>query len=342
MYCGIWRGKRLIRLPQSLSALAQLCDGEIVGDGSRTIQAICSLTHPKDNALAFVGSSNALQSLRSEASVNYIVKPDWCEQVEHGIIHDNPQQAFRQVLVALTAQEPPASIASTATIHSTARVGEGVYVGENCVIGEWVTVGDGCRIGANTVIEADVVIGAQTKIGHQVTIHHDTRIGQQCVIGEGAVIGGQGFGFSLEGGQWQAIPQIGRTVIGDAVHIGANSCIDRGAIDDTRIGNNVIIDNLVHIAHNVQVGDGTAMAAGVGIAGSTVVGKHCLLAGQVGVVGHICIADGVQVNGGARVLKSLDMAGAYAGSFHVMPANKWNRALAYFKRIETLFKREKS
>lgn len=219
-------------------------------------------------------------------------------------------------------------------------VGRDVCIGANSVIGDEVVLGDGVEIGAGVVIEDHVTIGNHTRIGHRVVIHHETEIGAHCSISEGAVIAGQGFGFSLEGGQWHAIPQIGRVMIGNHVHIGANSCIDRGAINDTVIGNYVIIDNLVHIAHNVRVGDGTAMAAGVGIAGSTVVGKYCLLAGQVGVVGHIRIADGVQVNGGARVLQSIKDSGVYAGSFHVQPVKKWNRMAVYLKRLEGLFKRE--
>lgn len=332
----------MTKLPLSLSALASLCDGEVIGDGGRIITSICSVNQPKPEGLAFVVST-ALAKAMSEADVtSYIVKPELREQVSHGICHDNPQQAFRQILVALTTKENAFGIADSAKISRSAKLGNGIQIGENCVIGERVVLGSGCQLGANTVLEEGVTIGEGSRIGHHATIHHDVHIGDNCVISEGAVIGGQGFGFSFEGGQWKAIPQIGRVIIGNDVHIGANSCIDRGAIDDTVIGHNVIIDNLVHIAHNVRIGDGTAMAAGVGVAGSTTIGTHCLLAGQVGVVGHITIADGVQVNGGARVLQSLQQSGAYAGSFHALPAKQWNRAIAYFKRLETLFKREKS
>ncbi len=332
----------MTKLPLDLTALAKLCHGQVIGDGERLITTLCAITTPKADGLTFVASAAAAKSIGSDDSISYIVKPEWQGRIKHGISHDNPQQAFRLILQALTDKPKPPHIATSAVISRSARLAEDVSIGANCVIGDNVHLGRGCQLGANVVIEESCNIGAGTRIGHQATLHHHTDIGNNCVISEGAVIGGQGFGFSFEGGVWQAIPQIGRVIIGNGVHIGANTCIDRGAIDDTLIGNNVIIDNLVHIAHNVKVGDGTAMAAGVGIAGSTRIGKHCLLGGQVGVVGHIRIADGVQINGGARVLQNLNEPGAYAGSFNVMPAGKWNRAAAYFKRLEHLFKREKS
>ncbi len=334
-----------IKFSQTLGALAQLCDGEVIGEATSTVECICSVANPVAGGLAYIGTAAASKQIDATLGVFYIVKPAYRELVGAGICHDNPQQAFRLILLALTQKNQPASIAESAVIADSARLGQGVSVAPHAVIGDDVVIGAGCQIGCGAVIEAGVHLGDNTRIGHRTIIHHDCHIGQDCVISEGAVIGGQGFGFSFEGGNWQAIPQIGRVVIGNRVHIGANSCVDRGAIDDTVIGNNVIIDNLVHIAHNVHVGDGTAMAAGVGIAGSTKVGKHCLLAGQVGVVGHIEIVDGVQVNGGARVLQSIKKTGVYAGSFNVLPVRQWNKLTVYSKKLETLFtsfKREKS
>ncbi len=332
----------MIKLSKTLEALSALCAGEVVGDGGRCVTQICSINNKCVDGLTYIGSTAALKLIEPDDGVSYIVKPEWREAITHGICHPHPQQAFRQILVALTTQDIAPSIAKTAVISPSARIGEGVAIGEYSVIGDNSVIAAGCRIGCSAVIENNVTLGQGTRIGHRVVIHYDTKIGDDCVISEGAVIGGQGFGFSFEGGNWEAIPQIGRVVIGNRVHIGANSCIDRGAIDDTVIGHNVIIDNLVHIAHNVHVGDGTAMAAGVGIAGSTRVGKHCLLAGQVGVVGHIDIADGVQVNGGARVLQAIKKSGVYAGSFNVLPVRQWNKLTVYTKKLEHLFKREKT
>ncbi len=331
----------LISLPTTLQTLADICEGDIIGRGDVRVESICSIDDIKAYGLTFVTSPAVAKKITDADDVFYIVKSDWREQVQNGICHPNPEQALRQILVALTARNQPATIAPTAIVSDSAMLGENVSIGAHSVIGDNVRIGDNVHIGIGVVIEENTQIGNHARIGHRVVIHHDTQIGSGGVISEGAVIAGQGFGFSLEGGQWKPIPQIGRVIIGDNVHIGANSCIDRGAINDTIIGNHVIIDNLVHIAHNVQVGDGTAMAAGVGIAGSTKVGKYCLLAGQVGVVGHIKIADGVQVNGGARVLQPIKESGVYAGSFHVQPVRKWNRTAVYLKKLGELFRGNK-
>lgn len=335
--------RQKMNLPMPLATLATHCKGEIIGDGKCLVEHFCSVSQPRQKGLMFVGSSAAAKHIQDDPELLYIVTPQWREAVRNGICHEQPQQAFRLILSALLSAEKATSakIADTAVISPTAIIGQGVNIGEYSVIGDKVIIGDQVAIGCGCVIEAHATIGSETQIEHRVVIHRDVDIGEACVIAGGAVIGGQGFGFSFEGGNWEAVPQIGGVRIGKRVHIGANTCIDCGAIDDTVIGDNVIIDNLVHIAHNVRVGTGTAMAAGVGIAGSTTVGKYGLLAGQVGVVGHIDIADNVQVNGGARVLQSIHESGTYAGSFHVQPVRKWNKITVYLKKLETLFKREK-
>ncbi len=325
----------------SLAELATVCGGTCIGDKDARVHGVCAAETPVAGHLAFVGSAALAKRLTFDDEAVYIVKPTLASRVKNGISHEQPQKAFRQLLLALTDRPRSAKISDTAIISAKAQLGEGVSVGEHSAIQDDVMIGDNCTIGCGVVIESGTQIGAGTRIEHRVVIHSDTRIGRDCVIHAGAVIGGQGFGFSFEESGWEAIPQIGRVVLGNRVHVGANACIDRGAINDTVIGNNAIIDNLVHIAHNVSVGDGTAMAAQVGIAGSTKIGKHCLLAGQVGVVGHIAIADQVQVNGGAKVLQSIAKSGAYSGSFDVQPSRQWNRATVYFKKIDQLFKREK-
>lgn len=326
--------------PKSLAQLAELCGGEVVGNADYPLVGVCSVENPVANQLTFVGSDNLLKHVDTAADCAYVIKPEYRHHIENGIIHDNPTQAFRLILAGLMPLSTP-SVAASARIANTAVIGDNVSIGDNVIIAEHVVIGDNCHIAANSVIGEKTQIGADTHVGYHVVIHHRCHVGQGCVIADGAVIGGQGFGFSFEGGQWHAIAQVGSVRIGDHVHIGANTCIDRGAIEDTVIGNNVIIDNLVHIAHNVKVGDGTAMAACVGIAGSTTIGKYCLLAGQVGVAGHLSICDGVQVNGGARVLQSIKKPGVYGGSFTALPVNQWNRITVYVKKLESLFRREK-
>lgn len=344
MSLSIFQSSVLIDLtsvfPKSLSSLAEFCSGQVVGDPTYSIIGICSIEQQRVNHLAFIGSDRLIRQIEPDTGCAYIVTPAYRDKIETGIIHDNPTQAYRLILESLITKAEP-RIAKSAIIADKAVIGQSVTIGERVIIESGAIIGDHCVIHAGSVIKKNVKLGEKTVVGHQVTLHHDCTIGQACVLADGVVIGAQGFGFSFEGGGWQAIPQIGKVIIGDFVHIGANTCIDRGAIEDTVIGNHVIIDNLVHIAHNVKIGTGTAIAACVGIAGSTTVGKHCLLAGQVGIAGHLTLCDGVQVNGGAKVLQSIKTPGVYAGSFTALPAVKWNRIAVYIKKIESLFKREK-
>lgn len=326
----------------NLGELAKLCQGQLVGAEQMPIIGVCSIEQPKERYLTYVSDRRFAAHIDTATDCAYIVTPEQAPLITTGIIHDNPTKAFRLILAVLYPTTFSGQVAATAVVNEAAKLGQHVTVGHHAVIEAGAVIGDNCVIGANTVIHSGASIGENTRLGNQVTIHNDCTVGTDCVIADGVVIGGQGFGFSFEGGAWQPIPQVGSVVIGHHVHIGANTCIDRGAINDTVIGNHVIIDNLVHIAHNVTVGERTAMAACVGIAGSTKVGKNCLLAGQVGVVGHIEIADGVQVNGGARVLQSIKKSGVYAGSFQAMPVMKWNRIAAYLKKLETLFTKRKN
>lgn len=327
--------------PCDLATLVAICDGELVGE-TRMIQGICSAETPQADHLTFIASKAFLKYINLDSQAIYIVKPEHKAAISSGILHENPTQAFRLIAEFLTHSAVSGCISKTAVVSSTAQIAKESFIGENVVIGDAVQIGAGCYIGANTVIEAGAIIGENTRIEHNASIYQNVQIGKDCVIASGAVIGSQGFGFSFEGGEWKAIPQLGRVVIGNAVHIGANACIDCGAINDTVIGDNVIIDNLVHIAHNVNIGSHTALAGCVGIAGSTTIGKYCLFGGQVGIAGHITICDGVQVNGGANILQSIEEPGGYAGALPALPVTKWNRAIIYFKKLETLFRRKKN
>ena len=198
-----------------------------------------------------------------------------------------------------------------------------MFIGEGCVVEDFVEIGDG------TVLQANV------------TVCHHVRIGCNCIIHPGAIIGSDGFGnaWDYDTGSWYKVPQLGSVTIGDDVEIGANSTIDRGALDDTVIGNNVRIDNLVQIAHNVQIGDHTAVAAQTGIAGSAKIGRNCIFAGQVGVGGHVVICDGVTVTATTPVSHSIREPGVYSAGLPARPNSEWRRNVARFNQIGKLVKR---
>ena len=210
-----------------------------------------------------------------------------------------------------------------AVIESGARIAAGVTVGAHCFIG------------------ARCEIGADGWLAPRVTLYHDVRIGERVVIQSGAVIGGEGFGFANAKGIWHKIAQVGGVLIGDDVEIGVNTAVDRGALADTVIGNGVKLDNQIQIAHNVQIGDHTAMAACVGISGSTKIGKHCMLAGGVGLVGHIEICDNVFITGMTMVTHSITEPGAYSSGTAMQPAAEWRKSAARLRQLDDMARRLK-
>ena len=241
---------------------------------------------------------------------------------------DDPYAGYAKVAQLFEDRTPlfGTEISSAAIIDPSAAIDPSVSVGPGTVIGERVTVGPRTRIGAHCVIEKECTVGSDCRIDSGVIIRYGTSTGSRIVIQSGAVIGSDGFGNAHENGSWIRIPPFGNVVIGDDVEIGANTTIDRGNFDDTMIGNGVKLDNLIHIAHNVAVGDHTAMAAQTGISGSTKVGRRVIIGGQAGFVGHIEIGDDSFIGAKAGISKSVDPGSKITG----YPA----RDLMTMRRIE--------
>ncbi|MFC6979031.1 UDP-3-O-(3-hydroxymyristoyl)glucosamine N-acyltransferase [Microbulbifer taiwanensis] len=216
-----------------------------------------------------------------------------------------------------------ASIAAGAVIEAFARIGAGVRVGANCVVGECSEIGAGSRLYAGAVV------------------YHGCTIGRDCVIHSQAVIGADGFGFAPHRRQWTKIHQLGGVEIGDEVEIGACSCIDRGALGNTVIGRGVKIDNQVQIAHNVRIGDYSAMAACSAVAGSATIGKHCTLAGGAGVIGHISVADGSHITARTLVTKSIDSTGSYSSGTPFSDSRSWRRNAVRYGQLDQMARRLK-
>jgi len=233
---------------------------------------------------------------------------------------------------ALAGVHASAVVASSAVIDNTADVGACVVIGKDTKIDDNVVVGAGCVIGDR------VSIGRGTRLMPNVTVLDGTVIGQRCLINSGAVLGSEGFGFAPRAEGWVKVPQVGRVIVGDDVEIGANTTIDRGAIGDTVIGNDVKLDNQIQIAHNVQIGDHTAIAVCTGISGSTTIGKNCMIAGQVGIAGHLSICDNVVITGKTMVSASIRKPGIYSGSLHAEEARKFRRNAARFAQLDELAK----
>lgn len=226
----------------------------------------------------------------------------------------------------------------TAAIDTSAKIAPGAQIDAHVCIGKHVIVGKGCIIGAGTVLADGAQLGEDCLIHPRVVIEHGVSLGNRVIVQAGAIIGSDGFGFAWTGREFLKIPQVGSVMIEDDVEIGANSCIDRGAIDDTMIGRGVKIDNLVQIGHNVIVGELSVMAGQVGISGSTTIGKGCQFGGQSGAAGHLHIADGVVVSAKAGVIGDIKVAGMVSG-FPAVPHRKWLRSAGIFDRLPEIWKK---
>ncbi|SIN76571.1 UDP-3-O-[3-hydroxymyristoyl] glucosamine N-acyltransferase [Sulfurivirga caldicuralii] len=305
----------------------------------RVISHVAPLASADAEAVSFLANDKYLTQLKATRAGAVLVKSVHAEDVPSGtaaIVVDDPYYAYALVAEKLS---PPAPV--QAGIHPTAQVDPSATLGEAVSIGPYVVVGPNARIGDHVIIEAHcvidqgVVLQEGVRLEPHVVIHHDCEVGANTRIKSGAVIGGDGFGFAPHKGRWQPVPQLGRVVIGARCSIGSQVTIDRGALDDTVVGDDVIIDNQVHLAHNVKVGDGTAIVAQVGVSGSTEIGRHCILAGQVGTAGHLRITDGVQIMARGGVTTDVTEPGSYAG-FPLQPQKEWQKTMVYTRSLPKL------
>jgi len=313
--------------------------GVLEGDGSVVITQVGTLASAGAGQIAFLANPKYRQQLQTTGATAVIVPPQFAADTSlPRIVHKNSYAYYARVVALLNP--PPrraAGIHPSAVVHSavpvSASVGENVVIGQGSRLGENVTIYPGCVIGDG------VSVGDDSLLYPNVVVYRDCVIGKRAVIQAGAVIGGDGFGFAKEGERWIKIPQIGRVVIGDDVEIGANTSIDRGALDDTVIGDGVKIDNQIQIAHNVTIGEHSALAGCVGIAGSTKIGRRCTVGGAGMIIGHLDLADDVHISAGSMVTKSLRQPGQYTSIFPLEAHDAWLQNAAQIKRLAKLAER---
>lgn len=311
----------------SLAALADLVGGVVDGDPSTSISGIAPLDEAGHEQISFLANPKFLAKFADCQAGAIIVHPSLQGSTQTPLLLvENPYLAFAKILAFFTV--PPhlgQGILPGAHVHAQAVIGENVTIAPGCVVCA------GAKIGQGTCLHPNVVIGANADIGENCLLHANVTVREQCVLGNrvivqpGAVIGADGFGFAPDGQGYYKIPQVGYVVIEDDVEIGACSCIDRGTMGVTRIGRGVKIDNLVQVAHNVQVGEDTLLVAQVGIAGSTAIGKHCVLGGQAGVAGHIVIGDNVTLAARGGVSNNVNGNQMLAGA-PAIPHREWLKA----------------
>ncbi len=336
------------------ATLAEICaalGGVLHGEPGLSITRLASLEAAEADSLSFVAQARYASQIASTRAGALIVPPALLDQAAaRGACIETPDAylyfarltQWWQARRAAAEQAECEAIHPSAVIHPEAQLGEGVTVGAFAVIEAGVVVEPGASIGAHCVLERRAHVGARTRLAARVTLGHDCSVGSDCILHGGVVIGADGFGFAQHQGEWIKIEQLGAVRIGDRVEIGANSCIDRGALEDTVLEDGVKLDNLIQIGHNVQVGRNTAMAGCVGVAGSAKIGANCTVGGGAVVLGHLTLADGVHISAASVVMRSIHQPGQYSGVFPLDDNRSWEKNAATLRQLHRLRDRIKA
>ncbi len=337
----------------AVKALAPTLTASIARGASTTVSQFADLNQAAPNEIAFLANAKyAKQLTQSQAGAMVLSEAHWVEHQNscraQGVVLCSHPYAFfafaSQVLqshkqrLRLTQQSDLAVslIHPSACIDANAHIGHAVRIGAFCVIGAQAVIEDGAVLDHHVVVSDCAYIGSQTHLYSHVTVHAEVRIGQRCIVHSGTVLGADGFGFAPYQQQWVKIPQTGTVRVGDDVEIGANCTIDRGALGDTVIGLGSKLDNLIQIAHNVQIGEHCAFAANVAIAGSAIIGNRVQMGGKAGVLGHISICDDAVISSCTLVTKSINKPAMYTGVYPIQENAEWEKNAVSLKRLNTL------
>lgn len=327
----------------SLRELAERLDARLQSKGDICVSRVATLASAGEGDISFITHKRYRKQLsETQASAVLLCEADleFVRDDTPALVVDDPYLAYAQVASWLNpVRDEAPGIHASAIIDPSASIHKTASVGPHCVIEADAVVAADCYIGSGSVLGRGVVIGEGGRLVANVTICHGSQIGARVLIHPGAVIGADGFGIANDNGRWVKIPQVGRVVIGDDVDIGANTTIDRGAIEDTVIEDGVKLDNLVQVAHNVHIGAHSAIAGCAGIAGSARIGKHCALGGGVGIVGHLEIADNVIVTGMSMVSNTIKKPGVYSSGTPLEENAKWHRNYVRYKQLDDMARR---
>ncbi len=328
----------------SLGELAVRFGCELRGDPDVRVDHVATLAHADSRSLAFVANPRYRQQLAATAAAAVVLdaaSAAGCATA--ALVCRNPHATYAriaEVLHPLPSASP--GVHPSAVIAAGARIDPSAHVGALSVVGEGAVIGPRAVVGPQCLVEEGATLAEDVRLTARVTVCRGVEIGARTTVQPGAVIGGDGFGFAQDGGRWIKVPQTGTVRVGPDVEIGANTTIDRGAIEDTVIEEGVKLDNLIMIAHNVRVGAHSALAACVGVSGSTAIGRRCMIGGQVGIGGHLTIADDVIITGCTMVSHSIPRPGVYSGGIPLEEAHVWRRLVARFKRLDSLVTRLKA
>lgn len=336
--------EKQLKKEYTLAQLTAGLDVEIKGDPQSIVTGVCTIHQAQPGCITFLMNPLYKKYLQTTQAAAVILSPDDAQHCPvNAIVARNPYFVYAKIAVFFDTKTQP-----TPGIHPSAVIGANCHIDASASVGPNCSIGDGVTLAANVVIGAGCVIGEGSEIGEgsrldaNVTLYHQIILGKRVIISSGTIIGSDGFGIANHKGQWHKVPQLGRVIIHDDVEIGANCSIDRGAIEDTVIEKGVKLDNLIQVGHNVRIGENTAIAGCVGIAGSADIGKNCLIGGGAGVNGHITIADGSVITGMTAVTKSIREPGVYSSGVGGLVTNlEWRKNSARLHRLDQLTQRIK-
>ena len=322
----------------SLREIVERFGGEVAGDAAVRVRQVATLEKATPETIAFLANPRYLAQMKTTRAGAVIVG-----EAARGatrlprIVCVNPQAYFARVSALFN---PPraaqAGIDASAVVDASARVAGDAEVGPCAVIGRNAVIGAGSAVGGGCYVGERVAIGAGTRLYPNVTVYDDCTIGDRVILHSGVVIGADGFGIAFDEERWVKVPQIGRVLIGNDVEIGANTTVDRGALDDTIIEEGVKLDNQIQVGHNVRIGAHTAIAACAGIAGSARIGRYCRIGGASGIAGHITITDNVEISTYTLVTKSIDQPGTYTGAYVFEPHRQWLKNAVQLRHLAEL------
>lgn len=324
--------------------IAEVLNGKLEGNKDTEVTSLSKIDEGKPGTLSFLANPIYTSHIyKTQASI-VIVNEDFVAEKELKttlIRVKNSYAAFAQLLEMYQQSKPkPMGISERASVADSAIIGKDVFIGDFVVVGEKAVIGDNTRIYSNVNIGDNCKVGSNCLINPGVRIYEDCVLGNDCTIHSGTIIGSDGFGFApIDNNNYHKVPQIGNVIIEDMVEIGSNTTIDRAMLGSTIIRKGVKIDNLIQIAHNVEIGENTVIAAQTGISGSTTIGKNCMIGGQVGIIGHIIIADGVKIAGQSGVGKSITEENSVVEGSPAFSIRDFQRSYIHYRRLDTLVKR---
>jgi UDP-3-O-[3-hydroxymyristoyl] glucosamine N-acyltransferase len=320
----------------SLGELAVRFGLTLRGEPGLKVRSVATLSRAEPGSLSFLANSRYRRQLEITRATAVVVNAeDEAHCPAAALIHPNPYLAYARIASLLhpTPSLEPGKHAS-AVLSSGAHIAASASIGPLAVIEDGAEIGDRVSIGPGCIVQRGARVGADSVLVSRVNFYPGVTVGKRCVLHAGAVVGADGFGFAQNSGSWVKVPQVGSVRIGDDVEIGANTTIDRGAIDDTVVENGVKLDNQIQVGHNVVIGAHTAIAGCTGISGSTVIGQRCMIGGMVGLAGHLTIADDVVVTGCSLVSASIKKSGSYSSGMPTVETRLWRRMVAHLRRLD--------